>query len=58
MADLRTTTTIAGRFEVRATASDHFAWVRTRLALERTIMSWLRAALATDRDEGAGFDGL
>ena len=36
----------AGRFEVRASASDHFAWVRTRLALERTIMSWLRTATA------------
>ena len=34
------------RFEVRATAADHFAWVRTRLALERTIMSWLRTAVA------------
>ena len=36
----------AGRFEVRASASDHFAWVRTRLALERTMMSWLRTAVA------------
>jgi putative membrane protein len=36
----------AGRFEVRATAADHFAWIRTRLALERTIMSWLRTAVA------------
>jgi putative membrane protein len=36
----------AGRFEVRATAADHFAWLRTRLALERTIMSWLRTAVA------------
>jgi putative membrane protein len=36
----------AGRFEVRASASDHFAWVRTRLALERTIMAWLRTAVA------------
>ena len=36
----------AGRFEVRANAADHFAWVRTRLALERTIMSWLRTAVA------------
>src|SRR5262252_5257922 len=36
----------AGRFEVRATAADHFAWVRTRLALERTIMAWLRTAVA------------
>ena len=34
------------RFEVRATAADHFAWLRTRLALERTIMSWLRTATA------------
>lgn len=29
------------RFDVRATASDHFAWLRTRLALERTLMSFL-----------------
>ena len=36
----------AGRFEVRATASDHLAWIRTRLALERTIMAWLRTAVA------------
>jgi inner membrane protein YidH len=35
-----------GRFEVRVTADSHFAWVRTRLALERTIMSWLRTAVA------------
>jgi putative membrane protein len=36
----------AGRFEVRVTTDSHFAWVRTRLALERTIMSWLRTAVA------------
>ena len=40
------TASSASRFEVRATASDHFAWIRTRLALERTIMSWLRTAVA------------
>jgi putative membrane protein len=45
MADLQTTAG-AGRFDVRATASDHFAWLRTRLALERTIMAWLRTAVA------------
>lgn len=45
MADSRTTSS-AARFDVRATAADHFAWVRTRLALERTIMSWLRTAVA------------
>ena len=35
-----------GRFEVRVTADSHFAWVRTRLSLERTMMSWLRTAVA------------
>lgn len=45
MADLRSAPN-ASRFEVRATASDHFAWLRTRLALERTIMAWLRTAVA------------
>lgn len=45
MTDLRTAAS-AGRFDVRATASDHFAWVRTRLALERTMMSWQRTAVA------------
>jgi putative membrane protein len=34
--------TIPGRFEVRATASDHFGWLRTRLAV--TMMSWVRTA--------------
>ena len=32
------------RFEVTATASSHFAWLRTRLALERTIMAWVRTS--------------
>ena len=36
----------AGRFELRVTADSHFAWLRTRLALERTIMAWLRTAVA------------
>ena len=36
----------AARFEVRATASDHFAWLRTRLSVERTMMSWQRTATA------------
>jgi putative membrane protein len=34
------------RFAVKATADTHFAWVRTRLALERTMMSWVRTATA------------
>ena len=45
MADPRSTAT-ASRFEVRATAADHFAWLRTRLAVERTMMSWQRTAVA------------
>jgi putative membrane protein len=35
-----------GRFEVRVTSDSHFGWVRTRLSLERTMMSWLRTATA------------
>jgi putative membrane protein len=36
----------ADRFEVRVTADSHFAWIRTRLSLERTMMSWIRTATA------------
>jgi putative membrane protein len=36
----------ASRFEVRVTSDSHFGWVRTRLSLERTMMSWLRTATA------------
>src|ERR1700729_1957031 len=36
----------AGRFEVKATASDHFSWLRARLSVERTMMSWVRTATA------------
>ncbi len=36
----------ADRFEVRVTADTHFGWIRTRLSLERTMMSWLRTATA------------
>src|SRR6202795_2318850 len=34
------------RFEVRATASDHFSWLRTRLSVERTLMAWVRTAVS------------
>jgi len=34
------------RFEVQATAESHFSWLRTRLSLERTLMSWVRTATA------------
>ena len=36
----------ADRFEVRITSDSHFAWLRTRLAVERTMMSWLRTAVS------------
>jgi len=36
----------AGRFEVRVTSDSHFSWLRTRLSLERTMMSWQRTAVA------------
>ena len=35
-----------GRFEVRVTSDSHFSWIRTRLSVERTLMSWLRTAVA------------
>jgi putative membrane protein len=34
------------RFEVRVTSDSHFAWIRTRVAIERTLMAWLRTAVA------------
>jgi len=36
----------AERFAVRATSDSHFGWIRTRLSLERTMMAWLRTAIA------------
>ena len=34
------------RFEVRPTADTHFGWLRTRLSVERTLMAWVRTAMA------------
>ncbi len=34
------------KFEVRMTADSHFSWVRTRLSVERTLMAWVRTAIA------------
>lgn len=36
----------ADRFAVRATAESNFAWLRTRLALERTLLAWVRTSIA------------
>ncbi|MGH7004540.1 MAG: YidH family protein [Alphaproteobacteria bacterium] len=34
------------RFEATPTASNHFAWLRTRLSVDRTLMAWMRTATA------------
>ena len=34
------------RFEVKGDASSHFSWLRTRLSIERTLMSWVRTSTA------------
>ena len=34
------------RFTVRTTAEAHFAWLRTRLAIERTMLAWMRTAVS------------
>jgi putative membrane protein len=36
----------ANRFEVRPTVETHFSWLRTRMSVERTLMSWVRTATA------------
>ena len=35
-----------GRFEVRTTSDSHFGWLRTRMALERTLMAWVRTGVS------------
>jgi putative membrane protein len=34
------------RFEVRVTSDSHFSWLRTRMSVERTLMSWVRTAVS------------
>jgi putative membrane protein len=34
------------RFEVKPDAPTHFAWLRTRMSIERTLMSWVRTSTA------------
>jgi len=34
------------RFEVDVKVDTHFAWIRTRMSLERTLMSWVRTGTA------------
>jgi putative membrane protein len=33
-------------YEVRPTSDSHFAWLRTRMSAERTLMSWMRTAVS------------
>lgn len=34
------------RFVAQPSAATHFAWIRTRLAVERTMTSWVRTAVS------------
>jgi len=34
------------RFKVEPTAGSHFSWLRTRLSVERTLMSWVRTSVS------------
>jgi putative membrane protein len=35
-----------GRFDVHLTSDSHFAWIRTRMALERTLLAWVRTGVS------------
>ncbi|HEY7799001.1 MAG TPA: DUF202 domain-containing protein [Hyphomonadaceae bacterium] len=35
-----------GRFDVQPTASNHFAWIRTQLGLQRTLMAGVRTSVS------------
>jgi putative membrane protein len=37
---------VSDRFDVHVTSDSHFAWLRTRMALERTMMAWMRTAVS------------
>jgi putative membrane protein len=34
------------RFTVEPSVSNHFSWIRTRLAVERTFMAWMRTSVS------------
>ena len=34
------------RFDVEPSVNNHFAWIRTRIALERTLLAWERTAIS------------
>lgn len=39
-------TTLDTRFEVQPSASNHFAWIRTQLGLQRTLMAAVRTSVS------------
>jgi putative membrane protein len=46
MSDQQEASSQSSRFEIRVTAESHFAWLRTRLAVERTMMAYMRTAIS------------
>jgi putative membrane protein len=34
------------RFQVKPTSDSHFSWLRTRMAVESTLMSWVRTSIS------------
>jgi putative membrane protein len=39
-------TTDHDRFDVKPSVQSHFSWLRTRLSVERTLMSWVRTSVS------------
>jgi putative membrane protein len=36
----------AHRFDVQPTAGNHFSWINSRLAIERTFLAWMRTSVS------------
>lgn len=34
------------RFQIRMTSDSHFGWIRTRLAVDRTLLAWVRTSVS------------
>ena len=44
--EAQSTSTDPDRFIVKTTSDSHFSWLRTRLSIERTLMSWVRTSVS------------